>query len=84
VIHNFGRVEQVDRAALARLVSSVSRFLDPATAVAAASGLEVEVLDSDGWAGRGRWTGSGNDSGSVRRSGPPPVGGAWIRRPSSG
>jgi hypothetical protein len=39
-------VEQVDRAALARLVSSVSRFLDPATAVAAASGLEVEVLDS--------------------------------------
>jgi len=46
VIHNFGWVEQVDRAALARLVSSVSRFLDPGTAVAAASGLEVEVLDS--------------------------------------
>jgi hypothetical protein len=31
---------------LARLVSSISRFLDPATAVAAARGLEVEVLDS--------------------------------------
>src|SRR3954464_3735110 len=46
VVHNFGRVGQVDRAPLARLVSSVSRFLDPATAVAAASGLEVEVLDS--------------------------------------
>jgi hypothetical protein len=46
VIHNFGRVEKVDRAALARLVSSVSRFLDPATAVAAASGMEVEVLES--------------------------------------
>jgi hypothetical protein len=46
VIHNFGRVEKVDRAALARLVSSVSRFLDPATAVVAASGLDVEVLDS--------------------------------------
>lgn len=47
VIHNFGRVEKVDRAALARLVSSVSRFLDPAAAaVAAAAGLEVEVLDS--------------------------------------
>ena len=46
VLHNFGRVEKVDRAGLARLVSSISRFLDPATAVAAASGMDVEVLDS--------------------------------------
>jgi IS4 transposase len=36
----------VDRAALGRLVSSISRFLDPATAVAAAAAAEVEVLDS--------------------------------------
>ena len=27
VIHNFGRAEKVDRQALARLVSSISRFL---------------------------------------------------------
>jgi hypothetical protein len=46
VIHNFGRVESIDRAALGRLVSSISRFLDPARAVAAASGAELEVLDS--------------------------------------
>jgi hypothetical protein len=46
VIHNFGRAETVDRAALARLVSSISRFLDPATAVTAAAAAEVEVLDS--------------------------------------
>ena len=46
VIHNFGRAERVDRDGLARLVSSISRFLDPATAVAAAAGAEVEVLDS--------------------------------------
>ncbi|HEY6854553.1 MAG TPA: transposase, partial [Gemmatimonadales bacterium] len=46
VIHNFGRAESVDRAALARLVSSISRFLDPADAVAAAAGAEVEILDS--------------------------------------
>jgi hypothetical protein len=46
VIHNFGRTENVDRAALARLVSSISRFLDPAQAVAAAAGAEVDVLDS--------------------------------------
>ncbi len=46
VIHSFGRAETVDRAGLARLVSSISRFLDPEQAVAAAAGAEVEVLDS--------------------------------------
>ena len=54
VIHNFGRADKVDRAALARLVSSISRFLTPEQAVAATTattagrvtGGEVEVLDS--------------------------------------
>ena len=46
VIHNFGRAEKVDRAALARLVSSISRFLTPEQAAAAASGGEVEIIDS--------------------------------------
>lgn len=46
VIHNFGRAERVDREGLARLVSSISRFLDPTAAVAAAHGGEVEVVDS--------------------------------------
>ena len=50
IVHRFGRTEQVDRAALARLVRSISRFLDPADAVAAAAGSdgdgEVRVLDS--------------------------------------
>jgi IS4 transposase len=49
VIHNFGRAELVDRAGLARLVSSISRFLDPADAVAAIHGGDeagVEVLDT--------------------------------------
>jgi len=46
VIHSFGRAEQVDRAALARLVSSISRFLTPEEAAAAASGMDVEVVDS--------------------------------------
>ncbi len=46
VIHNFGRAEQVDRQALARLVSSISRFLTPEQVMAAAAGAEVEVLDS--------------------------------------
>jgi hypothetical protein len=47
VIHNFGRADLVERDGLARLVKSISRFLDPADAVAAtASGGEVRVLDS--------------------------------------
>jgi hypothetical protein len=47
IIHNFGRAELVDRDGLRRLVSSISRFLDPAdAAVASASGSEVSVLDS--------------------------------------
>ena len=46
VIHNFGRADLVDRAALARLVGSISRFLEPGKAAAAAAAGEVEVLDS--------------------------------------
>jgi len=46
VIHNFGRAEQVDRDGLARLVSSISRFLTPEQATAAAHGAEVDIVDS--------------------------------------
>lgn len=47
VIHSFGRADRVDRDALARLVSSISRFLTPEqAATAAAVGGEVEIVDS--------------------------------------
>jgi hypothetical protein len=46
VIHNFGRADQLDRAALARLIRSLSRFLDPAQAVAASIPGEVEILEA--------------------------------------
>ena len=47
VIHNFGRADKVDREALSRLVSSISRFLTPEQALVAGSGVsEVEILDS--------------------------------------
>jgi Transposase DDE domain len=46
VIHNFGRAEAVDRDALARLVASISRFLDPQQAIAAAHTGQIEILDS--------------------------------------
>jgi len=54
VIHSFGRAEHVDRDALARLVSSISRFLTPEQATAAAHGAEVEILDSRSLGGA--WT----------------------------
>ena len=46
VIHNFGRSDKVDRDALGRLVSSISRFLTPEQAGTAAAGGEVEIIDS--------------------------------------
>jgi hypothetical protein len=46
VIHNFGRADQIDREALARLVASISRYLTAEQAAAAAGGGEVEVVDS--------------------------------------
>ena len=46
VIHSFGRADKVDRDALARLVSSISRFLTPEQAMSAAHGAQVEVVDS--------------------------------------
>ena len=46
VVHRFGRADQVDRDALARLVRSISRFLDPGDAVAATASGEVRLLDS--------------------------------------
>ncbi len=45
VIHSFGRADKVDRDALARLVSSISRFLTPEQAMTAAHGAEVEIVD---------------------------------------
>ncbi len=46
IIHRFGRADQVDREALARLVRSISRFLDPAEAVAATASGEVSIIES--------------------------------------
>ena len=46
VIHNFGRADKVDREALRRLVASISRFLEPAEAVAATEGSDVEIIDA--------------------------------------
>jgi hypothetical protein len=46
VIHSFGREDQLDREALARLVRSISRFLEPDQALAASAPEELRFLES--------------------------------------
>ena len=38
VIHNFGRADSIDRDALARLVASISRFIEPEQALTSIHG----------------------------------------------
>src|SRR5512133_327210 len=45
VVYNFGREDQANREALQRLVASVTRFLDPGQALAAA-GEGLEFIES--------------------------------------
>src|SRR5665647_1888634 len=46
VIYNFGREDAVSRAALARLIASVSRFLEPDAALTAGAGEGLAFLES--------------------------------------
>jgi hypothetical protein len=46
VVYNFGREDTANREALRRLVASVSRFLDPGKALAAAAGDDLEFTES--------------------------------------
>ena len=66
MIHSFGRADRVDREGLARLVRSISRFLEPGEAVAASTAGEVEVVDPAPWAVPWCWTTSGTSWGSTR------------------
>jgi hypothetical protein len=46
VVYNFGREDAANREALRRLVASVSRFLEPERALAAAAGGDLEFTES--------------------------------------
>jgi DDE family transposase len=46
VIHTFGREDEVDRGALARLVASISRFLEPEAALAAGAPAGFDFLEA--------------------------------------
>ena len=45
VVHSFGRADQVDRAALQRLVNSINRVLDAGESAAAASTRDIPEID---------------------------------------
>jgi hypothetical protein len=66
VIHSFGREDQLDRAALARLVRSLSRALEPEQALIATAPAELEFVGSvalgGAWALDGLWRQLGIDA----------------------
>jgi Transposase DDE domain len=51
VVHSFGREDELDREALARLVRSISRFLDPEQALHASAGTELAFIGSRPYGG---------------------------------
>jgi hypothetical protein len=65
VIHSFGREDQIDRDALARLVRSISRVLEPEQQLAAQAGGELSFVGSaplgGAWALDGLWRQLGID-----------------------
>src|SRR6266705_1995101 len=65
VIHSFGREDQLDREALARLVRSITRFLDPEQALAAQAPEGLRFLESrplgGAWVLDHLWRGLGVD-----------------------
>jgi transposase len=65
VIHSFGREDRLDREALARLVRSIGRFLEPEQALAAAESEELRFLSSrpmgGAWALDALWRALGID-----------------------
>jgi hypothetical protein len=46
ILFSFGREDQLDRAAIERLIASLSRLLDPAAAASAVAPADLEVTDS--------------------------------------
>jgi hypothetical protein len=51
ILYSFGRTDQVDTAAIERLIVSLSRLLDPAAALRATAGSDLSFLCSRPWGG---------------------------------
>ena len=72
VVHSFGREDELDRDALARLVRSMSRFLDPERALATSVGSELTFTGSRPYGGAylldALWRRLGIDRASLARA----------------
>ena len=64
VLYSFGREDALDRAAIRRLVASLSKLLDPADALAATAGSDLVFLESRPFGG---WCATGCRPGSSTR-----------------
>jgi Transposase DDE domain len=51
ILYSFGRTDQVDTAAIERLIVSLARLLDPAAALRATAGSDLSFIDSRPWGG---------------------------------
>ena len=51
ILYGFGRADQLDRDAVKRLVASLARLLDPADALAATTGSELQFVESRSFGG---------------------------------
>src|SRR5512135_2308791 len=73
VLYNFGREDRLDRDAVRRLITSLSRVLDPAQALAAAAPAELSFVDSRPYGGAyaldGRWRRLGHRRAACRAAG---------------
>ena len=66
VLHNFGREDQLDQAAIERLAGSLCRLLDPGRAAALRRRRAWPMPGRWPSAGRGCWTSCGSGWGSAR------------------
>ena len=70
ILYSFGRTDQVDTAAVERLIVSLSRLLDPAAALRATAGSDLSFICSRPWGGTdvldGLWRRLGIDTAMSR------------------
>ncbi|GAA1085059.1 hypothetical protein GCM10009577_01950 [Streptomyces javensis] len=62
VVYSFGREDQLDRAAISRLVIALSRLLDPAAALTATADVELALTGPSPVGGVHFWTACGAGS----------------------